>query len=442
MVHQDAELAADSKGVVALIGATQDVTELRVAERQIRRLAYFDDLTGLPNRASLHRYLDRAISEARRHAYSMAVLVADLDLFKRVNDTLGHAAGDALLREAAERVSECIRGGDVVARASLDVGTPPGWAGDSMAARMGGDEFVIVLSRIRRPEDAATVARRIAAALAKPFLLGQAEVFISSSIGIATYPEAGADPEVLLEKADAAMYHAKDLGRNGFQFFSEVIQQRSQVRSGLENRLRGAIARLAPSAGGAPAVGETAVAPEFALHYQPKISPVTGAVCGVEALLRWSPPDHAPISPADFIPIAEDTGLIIPLGDWVLREACRQGAQWARHWTTPVRVAVNISARQFREPSFVESVATISAAVGLDPRHLELEITEHCVMQDVELSARVLRELKELGVSIALDDFGTGYSSLSYLTTFPIDILKIDRSFIKGIGCSSRSDAE
>jgi predicted signal transduction protein with EAL and GGDEF domain/FixJ family two-component response regulator len=436
LLHQEAEIVVDERGGEALIGATQDVTELRLAERQITRLAYFDPLTSLPNRTFIGRYLARALAQARRYQQAMAVLAIDLDLFKRVNDTYGHAAGDALLREAGDRIASCIRGGDTVARPTDLPIAPEGWSGETVTARAGGDEFVVVLSRVRRADDAAAVAQRIVQTLARPFQVGSAEVFVSSSIGIATYPEAGDDAETLLGRADAAVYHAKERGRNGYQFFNQSIQERAQRRADLETRLRAAIARLDRQGG--PGGGSAAEPQEFSLVYQPKVAAATGQVTGVEALLRWTPSDRPPIPPSEFIPVAEDTGLIVRLGEWVARRACEQGAAWQRAGM-PLSVAVNISARQFREPDFVATIARLIDSTGF--RNLELEITEHLMMQDTELSPRVLAQLKGLGARIAVDDFGTGYSSLGYLSRFPIDTLKIDRSFVADLGASKTSEA-
>jgi diguanylate cyclase (GGDEF)-like protein len=425
MVHQEAELVDDDDIGVVLSGATQDVTELRLAERRILRLAYFDDLTGMPNRAFLHRYVARAAADAERYEHAMAVLAIDLDLFQRINDTFGHAAGDAVLREAGQRVAGCIRAGDALVR-PVD---PDTWGGDAVAARVDGDQFVVVLGRIRRAEDAATVARRVGDSLAAAFDIGGTQVYVSSSVGIATFPEGTSDPAALLERADAALHQAKARGRNGYQFFDQAIQARAQRRAELEHRLRTAVGRIA--------AGEV----EFVVHYQPKVAPVTGAVLGVEALIRWLPPGAGMVSPMEFIPAAEDSGLIVPLGEWVLRTACQQAAAWRGLGLDHLRVAVNISARQFREASFVPTVAAILAETGIPAGHLELEITEHLVVADTARSQEVLAELKALGVRIALDDFGTGYSSLGYLTRFPIDTLKIDRSFVTGLGSDESSGA-
>ncbi|MBX3209024.1 MAG: EAL domain-containing protein [Labilithrix sp.] len=442
-LHQEAELVDDElTGRARLVGTAQDVTVLRKAERQVLELAYFDSLTGLPNRTFLRQYLARVLGNAERDGKNLAILALDLDLFKRVNDTLGHAAGDALLREVAARVTSCIREGDMVASAGGNA-LERALTSDSVAARLGGDEFVVVLGGIRRPEDAAVVARRIADRLAMGFTLGTAEVFVSSSIGIATFPENGRDAASLLECADAAMYHAKDSGRNGFQFFTPSIHEAAKRRVELENTLRSALARSGILGGHGESHrggSSTRALSEFELHYQPKVEIPSGRVSGAEALLRWTSPERGCVSPAEFVPIAEDTGLIVPLGEWVLRTACRQAKEWEATAPTPLRVAVNVSARQFREPGFCALVADVLRETGLAPNLLELEITEGMVMQDTATSGEVLLALKQLGVRIALDDFGTGYSSLSYLTKLPIDALKIDRSFITNLGSAAKSE--
>ena len=437
VVRQDAALVADPKsGRMRLQGTAQDITELRTAERQIHDLAYFDSLTKLPNRAHLRRFLDRTVADAERAGRSAAVLTLDLDGFKQVNDTLGHAAGDQLLCEVARRLTSCVRSGDTVSWPDADT-VAPGTGHDVMAARFGGDEFVVVLGEIRRAEDAAAVAQRIADKLAGNYAVGGTEVFISASIGIATFPADAATAETLLDHADVAMYHAKHSGRNRFQFYTPSIQAAARVRLDVERSLRAALHRVNISAGGvtSQASGDSG----FRLVYQPKVEVPSLAVVGVEALLRWSSPELGQMMPADFIPIAEDTGLIIPLGAWVLRTACERAKQWSSTGQ-PLRVAVNVSARQFREPGFAALVAEVLAETGLEPVLLELEITEGILMEDTAASKRTLDALKALGVRIALDDFGTGYSSLSYLAKLPIDSLKIDRSFIEGIGGEGRGE--
>ena len=418
VVHQEAEVILESpNGRRLLVGTTQDVTALRNAERHARHLAYFDSLTRLPNRVYLRQFLEQTLASARRHNGRAAVLAIDLDGFKRVNDTLGHAGGDELLREVAARITGSVRACDSVAT----------WRG-SVAARLGGDEFVVVLTHLRKAEDAAVVAKRIVDQLSIGVRVGGREVFVSSSIGIATYPENAEDVEALLSRADAAMYQAKERGRNRFHFYTASMQVRARERMDIENDLRSALARgrivgVRSSSSDAEC--------EFSLVYQPKVEMPGGNVTGAEALLRWESPTRGAVAPSDFIPLAEHTGLVVPLGAWVLETACAQAQQWAEEGPRPLRVAVNVSSRQLRERNFAALVAATLERTGLDPKLLELEITEGVMMEDTAASHLVLAELKALGVRIALDDFGTGYSSLSYLTRLPIDSLKVDRSFVQ-----------
>lgn len=434
IVRQDAELVEDAEtGARLLSGAAQDVTELRLAERKARDLAYFDVLTGLPNRSLLSSFLGHALDDARRDGSSLAILSLDLDGFKRVNDTLGHAAGDVLLKEVARRVSSCIRSTDVVGRGEVGA-IERQLTADSIACRLGGDEFVVALTRVGSRDNAALVAQRIADRLASPFHIAGNEVFISSSIGIASFPDCDVGVEILLEHADAAMYHAKERGRNQYQFFSSAIQERTRKRLVVENALRAALERSGIHRRSLSTAVVNPAACEFRLEYQPKVEIPSGRVLGAEALLRWTSPELGPVSPVDFICVAEETGLIVPLGAWVLDQACTQAQAWAAERPGgALRVAVNVSARQFRDPTFPELVAHTLKRTGLAPGSLELEITEGMLMQDTVGSSRVLAELKALGVRIALDDFGTGYSSLSYLTKLPIDVIKIDRSFVRDL---------
>ena len=440
-IHQEAEVVVDEiDGKTRLAGAAQDVTELRTAERRVRSLAYFDGVTGLPNRAFMNKFLSYARAAAQRAGQGVAVLSLDLDLFKRVNDTHGHAAGDALLRDVATRLLGSIRASDAVSGPDQSLPLESHLAEPSVASRLGGDEFVVILTQLRNPEDAAFVAQRIKDALAPSFSIigaeGVAEVFVSASIGVATYPENGTAVDVLLEHADAAMYQVKEGGRNGYQFFSPAVHEKARRRREIETGLRAALGRSRVTPGVAREPAERC---EFELHYQPIVQLPSNRVAGVEALLRWRPGRQAPISPAEFIPVAEDTGLIVPLGHWVVEAACAQARELVRAGHD-LHVAVNVAARQFREPGFVERVAAVLRETGLRPEQLELEITERTVMDDIDAGTHVLAELKRLGVRIALDDFGTGYSSLSYLTQLPIDVLKIDRSFVKDLGTHTRTE--
>jgi diguanylate cyclase (GGDEF)-like protein len=386
------ESEAEPEGGLRLRGTLQDVTVLRQNEAHIQYLAHYDTLTGLPNRVLWMQRAQAALFAAQRHEFDvLAVLFIDLDQFKNVNDSLGHGVGDQLLAEVARRLRNCLRGDDVL-------------------ARQGGDEFVLLLPRLARPEDAAEVARKLLAALTPPVEIGAHELSVSASIGIALYPEDGTDAETLLKHADVAMYGAKAAGRANFQFFVPEMNARAFQRMVLENALRRALERH-----------------ELVLHYQPQVRARDGRIIGCEALVRWQHPEMGLVPPAHFIPIAEDSGLIVPLGNWVLGEACRQMVRWADH---PLIMAVNISALQFRKADFVDTVARILTETGADPQRLELEITESALMQPSEELFARLDSLRRLGITLALDDFGTGYSSLSYLKRMPISRLKLDRSFV------------
>jgi diguanylate cyclase (GGDEF)-like protein len=326
----------------------------------------------------------------------------DMDRFKVVNDSLGHSAGDRLLQDSAKRLAECLRESDTV-------------------ARLGGDEFVVMIENFTAPKDAApkdaiTVAQKILASLARPFFVGGQEFLMSASIGISTFPDDGKDAETLLKNADIAMYRAKDQGRNNYQFYSAEMNKHTFERLAMESSLRRAIERN-----------------EFLLHYQPKLDLRTGAIGGVEALIRWQHPDLGMVPPIQFIKLAEETGLIVEIGEWVLKTACEQNKQWRDQGIPPMRVAVNLSARQFAQKTLVSDVARTIAQSGLTPDCLELEITESLVMDNPESAAETLHKLKNMGISLSIDDFGTGFSSLAYLKRFPIDCIKIDRSFIKDI---------
>jgi diguanylate cyclase (GGDEF)-like protein len=412
-VHQEAETEVDGvTGRARMIGTAQDVTALRTAEEQVAHMASYDALTGLPNRALARQFLETAIAAADACGQSVAIISLDLDLFRRVNDSIGHFAGNALLQEVAGRIRAALAESDTEGRP------------EAMAARLGGDEFAVVLRNVRTDEEAPEAFRRLAARIAEPYVVEGSEVVISCSAGIATFPANGHDVDALLMHADAAMHAAKDRGRNGFQMFAAELQQKVDRKMAIESRLRSALA----------------VGRGLELHYQPKVEVPSGQVAGVEALLRWTPDELGPVAPTELVTVAEETGLVVQLGDWVLRTACAQARQWAREGR-PIPVAVNISARQFAEPTFAEKVQSLLLELALPPELLELEITEGVMMFDTVASGKMLEELKLLGVRIALDDFGTGYSSLAYLTCLPIDSLKIDRSFIKEIGVTQKSEA-
>ena len=379
--------------------------QLEKANAQLEHAATHDSLTGLPNRVLLADRLAQATAQSERYSRGFAVMVVDLDRFKSINDSLGHIAGDDLLKEMASRLSQQLRKADTL-------------------ARLGGDEFVLVLNEISGPRDAENVASKVLAGMAQPVTLSGLEVQISASIGISVFPEDGVDAETLLQHADAAMYHAKKNGRNAFQFFAPVMNAFARERLEIESGLRRAL-----------------VQGEFELHYQPKVEVSSGRIDSAEALIRWHHPKRGLTAPSGFIPIAEETGLIVPIGEWVLFEACRQARAWQTSGMQPLRIAVNLSAQQFKQKSLVTTVREALAAAGLDPGYLELELTESAVMHDAESSIQVLRQLSDLGVRISVDDFGTGYSSLSYLRRLPLDKLKIDRSFIREVA-ASRDDAE
>ncbi len=391
-----------------LLAVVRDISERKIAEQRIRHLAYFDGLTGLPNRQLFQTRLDEALEEATTLGESVAVLFIDLDRFKQVNDTLGHGAGDRLLSAVARRFSKVVRRNDLVARASED--------GDELPiSRLGGDEFTVIL-HVKEPDDAGIVAERLLRVLRDPFRIESHEVFIGASIGIATFPDDASDAETLTRKADTAMYSAKDRGRGIFQFYSESMNATGLRKLEMEMNMRRSLEE-----GG------------FEVHYQLQRNAVHGHVSGCEALLRWTQPDGEPVSPIEFIPIAEESGLINPLGEWVLREACARSVAWEAAGYASIPVSVNVSARQFRSDDFPTRLEAVLQDTGIDPHRVELEITESAFLIDEQSIATAFRRIKDLGVRIALDDFGTGYSSLSYLRRFPIDRVKIDRSFVREI---------
>jgi diguanylate cyclase (GGDEF)-like protein/PAS domain S-box-containing protein len=386
---------------------SRDITERKEAERRILRLAFFDTLTGLPNRQSFLERVDREIRRARRSGRKLAVLFMDFDRFKNINDTMGHNTGDLILQWAADRLHEGVRPSDVVSRATDGA--------DVELARLGGDEFTALISGIVQPEDALGVAHRIRQLMRRPFTLDGREVTVTTSIGIALYPDDGEDAATLLKHADTAMYHAKDLGRDNCQFYSASLTQQAMQRMTLESNLRLALERR-----------------EFSLAYQPLFDVAAGRVQSVEALIRWAHPTQGMIPPLDFIPVAEENGLIRPIGQWVLRTACADAARWQREGRR-LGVAVNLSPLQFKDPNLVQMVRDALAQTGLAPELLELEVTEGAVMEDTAATMATLNAFRDCGVRIALDDFGTGYSSLSYLKRMPLSNLKVDRSFVSSL---------
>jgi diguanylate cyclase (GGDEF)-like protein len=373
---------------------------------KIHTLVYYDSLTGLPNRRMYKDRLQQALARARSRSQLVAVCFLDLDGFKRINDTLGHEVGDLLLCHVAERLVASVRSSDSVARLASHESR-------GVVSRLGGDEFTFLLGGISDARQVAVVAHRVLDRLGAPFAVGSEEVFATASLGIAVYPVDGEDVDALLASADTAMYAAKSRGRNNYQFFSKSMNEAARRRQEIESRLRGALER-----------------DELSLHYQPVRDATSGDVRGAEALLRWCDPELGPLSPAEFVPIAEEAGLIGPIGEWVLRRACTQARAWQDAGFLPIRMAVNLSGHQLRLPSFGQTVARALHESGMSPSHLELEITESAIMQNDEATDASFRELYELGVGIVLDDFGTGYSSLSYLCRLPIRRLKIDRSFV------------
>lgn len=393
------------------------LTQKWVAEQKIRQLAYFDEVTGLPNRALFKERLTQTHAHAERYGGRFALLLLDLDNFKRVNDTLGHSSGDLALITVAKRLTAVLRKSDAVAH-NLPL------LQRQNVARLGGDEFTMLLSVIKESAEAGVAAARIVDALSKPITLGDHEVIITPSVGIATYPEDGSEVDTLLKNADVAMYYAKGTGKNCFSYFSKEMNEAVLKRLALETRLRQAIDHG-----------------ELSIHYQPQLDLRTNQVSAVEALVRWNNPELGAVPPVEFIPLAEETGLILSIGQWVLRTACAQARAWLDAGVSFERIAVNVSARQFVQNRFPEMVAEILRETNLDPRALELELTESLLMKDAVGAADTLTELKELGVQLAIDDFGTGYSSMSRLKHFPIDRLKIDQSFVQEINTSPKDAA-
>ena len=396
----------DRRGsVTGAVMVFHDVTQARAMSQKMSHLAQYDYLTDLPNRLLLNDRLSQAISVARRHHQQLAVLFADVDRFKHVNDSLGHLIGDKLLLSIAERLVACVRSSDTV-------------------SRQGGDEFVILLSSVAHAEDAALGAQKILTVLGMPHRVEDHDLQISMSVGIGIYPDDGTDAETLVKNADIAMLNAKDNGRNNYQFFKPTMNVHGLERQSIESGLRHALDRG-----------------EFVLHYQPKMDLITETLTGAEALIRWRRPEREFVLPQEFIPIAEQCGYIVPIGRWVLREACLQRRTWLDANLAPIPIAINISAVELRSTNFVEHVREILEETGLEPHYLEFELTETAFMQDPQPTIAVLRALKDMGIQLTLDDFGTGYSSLCYLKRFPIDALKIDKSFVRGL-CTDAGDAK
>ena len=385
-----------------------DVTERKAAEKTIYRMAYYDNLTGLANRRLLIDRLNHALGNARRQGLYAAVMFIDLDRFKFINDTMGHDIGDELLKKVAGRLTSCVRPSDTVARNDEELA--------DTVARLGGDEFILLFTDISRTEDLTRISKRVLSTLDRPIRLRGHEIFVTASMGISVYPYDGKDAQELLKKADLAMYRAKEEGRNNCQFYYASLENVSKSWLKLENKLRKAIKNE-----------------EFVLHYQPQIDIRTGEITGVEALVRWQDPETELIPPGRFISVAEESGLIVPISEWVLRTACAMGRARQERGANPARMSVNISIRQFKEKGFVDTVKRALEETGFPAENLDLELTESIIMKDTEAAIEILRTLKDLGLGLVIDDFGTGFSSLSYLKSMPIDTIKVDRSFIRDI---------
>jgi diguanylate cyclase (GGDEF)-like protein len=410
--HFEARLVAT--GASEVLGLVRDISERKRTEEQIRRLAYCDSLTGIPNRQAFLETLERELHRSKVGNKKFAVLFMDLDAFKRINDTLGHNVGDHLLKIVSERLRETIRPSDLVSR------------GDQShnLARLGGDEFTILIPDLERVENALAVAHRVKEAMRRPFLIEGNEIFVTASIGISLFPEDGDDCNSLLKFADTAMYHAKNCGKNNAKLYSSSLTMQIMSHVKLEVGLRKALKNE-----------------ELYLLYQPQIEVRSGQIVGVEALVRWRHPERGIISPTEFIPLAEETGLIVPIGEWVLRTACNQAKAWQRLAKRSIRMAVNLSAKQFKDENLTQIVVSALHDTGLDPKLLELELTEGTLMDDARATMATLEQLRGIGVYLSIDDFGTGYSSMNYLKRFDVRALKIDKSFISGLPQDSENAA-
>ena len=396
----------DDKGKVKnYIASSTDLSERKMAQERIHHLAHHDGLTGLLNRFSLEERLSQALNSAHRNNFKLAVIYIDMDNFKSINDSMGHSVGDGLLIEVAKRLKTCGRESDII-------------------SRVGGDEFIVVLNEISNSFSIASTLKMLIHKLSQPYIINDIKIDSSSSIGISIYPDDGKDITQLMKNSDVAMYHAKELGRNNYQFFSESLNKEANKRIQIEKDLRTAIKEQ-----------------QFELFYQPQIATDNNDICGVEALIRWHHPQHGLVPPDKFIPIAESTKLILPIGLWVLEEACRQHKEWKNKYNKSLKMAVNLSAQQLRDPNLVEKIALFIKTYQLKKGDLELEITESTAMENPEEAIKLLLKIRELDIELAIDDFGTGYSSLSYLKQLPIQTLKLDRSFVKDIN-TNKSDAE
>jgi predicted signal transduction protein with EAL and GGDEF domain len=407
-----------------ILRAFHDAAERRLAEQHVRRLAYFDTLTGLPNRQSFNERLERELARSRRGGPGLAVLFLDLDGFKGINDSLGHGFGNLVLQWVADRLHTGLRPGDVLGRQIDGASNTAPQMDDLSIARLGGDEFTVLLPSIENTEDALVIAHRIRELIGRPLVIDGQEIVMTASIGIALFPDDAQDAETLLMHAETAMYAAKAEGRSNCQYYSASLTERAVARLELESALYQALERQ-----------------EFHLVYQPQIDAVSGIIRGVEALIRWQHPEKGLISPLDFIPLAEEIGLILPIGAWVLQTACADAIRWQALGLPLIRMSVNISPIQFRDRDLQEKILAVLATTGLPAAHLEIEITESTLMEDASRTLELMHSLRDQGIHIALDDFGTGYSSLQYLKQLPLTKLKIDRAFVRDMPDSKADEA-
>jgi PAS domain S-box-containing protein len=415
-VYQEGEFDRNDFGAIAGVGTLQDITDRKNAEQQAHKLAYFDKVTGLPNRLMLKHHLEHMMRYAERQQKSIALVMVALDNFKRINDTLGYSVGDELLCEVARRLNDCLSNIGSEDLSLTRWQRPDIETANNMLAHLGGDEFMLMISDLHDVEDAALAAQEISRQIAAPVIVEGNEFGITASMGISIFPHDGSDPDVLLKQCGAAVNVAKSSGRNCYKFYTAAINQRAVLRLSIEADLRKSLEQN-----------------HFCLHYQPKVTARSGRVTGMEALVRWNHPELGVVAPAKFISIAEETGLIIPLGEWILREACRQVVEWRKRGMPLLRVSVNLSPVQFKDQNLLSNLTGILKDTGLPPELLELEITESLLMNDVEQTIILLDALKALGVQLSIDDFGIGYSSLSYLKRFPIGTLKVDQSFVRDV---------
>jgi len=420
--HFEARLVAT--GADEVLGLVRDISERKRAEEQIRRLAYCDSLTGIPNRQAFLETLERELQRSKVGNKKFAVLFMDLDAFKRINDTLGHDVGDQLLQQVSDRLRETIRPNDLLSRGDLVPRVDGGPTEATNLARLGGDEFTILIPDLERVEHALAVAHRVKDAMRRSFIIDGNEIFVTASIGISLFPEDGDDSTSLLKFADTAMYHAKNCGKNNAKLYSSSLTMQIMSHVKLEVGLRRALQN-----------------DELYLLYQPQLDVRSSEIVGVEALVRWRHAERGIVPPGEFIPLAEETGLIVPIGEWVLRQACSQARHWQKLARRPVRMAVNLSAKQFKDDNLSQIVLSALQDTGLDPRLLELELTESTLMDDARATLATLEQLRAIGVMMSIDDFGTGYSSMNYLKRFDARALKIDRSFISGLPQDSENAA-